>query len=259
MTMRVIEGRHGRIIVPENDVFVGRGFCEYGEFSEGEVEVFEQIIKPGMVVADIGANFGAHTLVFAKLAEKVYAYEPQRMVYNALCGTVALNLLYNVVVVNAAIGEENGFVDEVDLDLSRINNVGAVALESITPEMASYKVPILKFSTPCNFMKIDVEGMEELVLRGSSEMIRKHRPILYVENDRRDKSESLITYIRSLGYTCYWHHTALFNPNNFFKNAVNVWNDGYTSINMICVPWSDPVSGLEPVTSFIHPVFQYAR
>jgi FkbM family methyltransferase len=124
-----------------------------------------------MVVADLGANFGAHTLVFSKLVGelgKVYAFEPQRMVYNSLCGTVALNLLYNVVVVNAAVGEENGYVDEVDLDLSRVNNVGAVSLESVTPEMASYKVPIMKFLTPCNFIKLDVEGMEELALRGAA-------------------------------------------------------------------------------------------
>jgi FkbM family methyltransferase len=259
MTIGVVDSRYGKIIVPSTDQFIGRGFYEYGEFSQGEVEVFEQIIKPGMVVADIGANFGAHTIVFAKLAEKVYAYEPQRMVYNALCGTIALNLLYNVTAINAAIGDIEGFVDEVDLDFSRPNNVGAVSLSSVTPEMASYKVPLLTFNTPCNFMKIDVEGMEEQVIRGSVHMIKQNHPILYVENDQKDKSESLIRYVQGLGYTCYWHHIPLFNPDNFFKNPVNVWDQEYTSLNMICVPWKTPVKGLEPVTSFLHPIFQYAR
>jgi hypothetical protein len=76
--------------------------------------------------------------------------------------------------------------------------------------------------------------MEEDVLRGGAALIRRHRPILYVENDRQEKSDSLVRYIDSLGYAMYWHLPFLFNPNNYFGNPQNVF-DQVVSHNMVCI------------------------
>jgi FkbM family methyltransferase len=254
--LTVVDSKHGRIIVPSEDAYVGRSLVKYGEFSRGEAELFEQLIKPGMVVADIGANFGAHTLVFAKRASKVYAVEPQRMVYYALCGTLALNLAFNVTPVNAAIGAIEGFVGEIDLDFDHYNNSGGIAIEKIDPKMVTYEVPLVRFTTPCHFMKIDVEGMEEQVLRGSEEMIRQCMPFLYVENDRKDKADSLIDYILHLGYDAYWHYTDLFSKNNYFNDQEDIF-PGLGSLNVLCVPKGAKINGLEPVTTGIHPGYTY--
>src|SRR4029079_8558912 len=79
--------KYGLVLYNVNDHYVGRSFELYGEFSEGEVELFKQVIRPGDAVLDIAANIGAHTLVFARLAGEqgsVWAFEPQRVPFQTL-------------------------------------------------------------------------------------------------------------------------------------------------------------------------------
>jgi FkbM family methyltransferase len=251
--LEVVNSRHGRIIVSPLDTYVGRSFCEYGEFSEGEVAIFDKIIQPGMVVADVGANFGAFTIFFAKKAAKVYAIEPQRMVYNALCGTVALNALWNVVPVNAAVGATHGTIQVPELALDHENSWGGVEIGT-----GAYTVPLTPITTACDFLKIDVEGMEREVLLGAAEMIAECKPVMYIENDRKDKAEALVQTIRDLGYKAFWHGTMLYNKDNFKKNPVNVFED-IVSINIFCVPSHVEVPYMEPVTTATHPNFIYKR
>lgn len=65
-------------------------------------------------------------------------------------------------------------------------------------------------------LKIDVEGMEILVIKGAKELIDKFRPIIYVENDRQEHSKELIELLWSLDYKMYWHLPKLYNKSNFF-------------------------------------------
>ena len=97
-------------------------------------------------------------------------------------------------------------------------------------------------------MKIDVEGMEQEVLAGCTFLIRQFQPVLYVENDRPEKSEALIRQIDGLGYKMFWHKPLLFNPDNYWRNPENVFAN-VASINMLCVPKSVPTDfkGAEPV------------
>ncbi|MGA0856806.1 MAG: FkbM family methyltransferase [Candidatus Nanopelagicales bacterium] len=93
---------------------------------------------------------------------------------------------------------------------------------------------------PPNFIKIDVEGMELVVLKGGDATIIKNRPILYVENNRDKRfgegtSESLIEYLWQLDYRLYWHVSFYYNANKFFNNRDNIYG-GQVACNMICVP-----------------------
>ena len=77
----------------------------------------------------------------------------------------------------------------------------------------------------CTLIKVDVEGMERQVLEGAAKTIAACLPILYVENDRREKAAELVRYIDGLGYAMYWHLPPLFNPNNFLQNPDNVFGN----------------------------------
>ena len=86
------------------------------------------------------------------------------------------------------------------------------------------------------FMKIDVEGYELEVLQGAVETIAHCKPILYIEDDRGDKSRALHQYIEYLGYSIEEHKPPLYRENNFFGLKKNVWDKNYASHNLICRP-----------------------
>ena len=60
--------RHGLMVFNRHDQFIGKALKVYGEYSEGEYDVFSQVVKPGDTVIEAGANLGAHTLGLAQLA-----------------------------------------------------------------------------------------------------------------------------------------------------------------------------------------------
>lgn len=235
---RIKACRYGQMLYNVNDSFIGRSLDLYGEFSEGEVEVFRQAVKPGQCVIEVGANIGAHTVFLAQHVGKngmVLAYEPQRMVFQALCANMAINNIPNVACFQKAVGTRQDFIKVPQLDHMRENNFGGLGLREFDRGEPVPVVPLDAISlSQCQFIKIDVEGMEEEVLRGAVGLIGRHKPILYVENDRPEKSDNLIRCIDSLGYDMYWHRPFLFNPNNFFGNPNNVFGD-IASHNMLCV------------------------
>lgn len=232
------DSRQGRMLYNKNDVYIGRSLQLYGEFSYGECHVFDAIVQPGMTVIEVGANIGAHTVPIAQKAGpsgRVHAFEPQRIVFQTLCANIALNNLTNVISHYAAAGDSPGSLFVPELEPKAENNFGGLGLGDFEFGMETPVVTIdsLDLET-CHFIKADVEGMEESALRGGEKTIRKHCPVLYVENDRKEKSESLVRYIRSLGYRMFVHHAPLFNPENFKGNKENVFGN-IVSKNLLCV------------------------
>ena len=236
--------RYGLMLYNPNDRFVGRALDLYGEFSEGEVELFRQIVKPGQVVLDVGANIGTHTLFFAHAVGSrgvVIAFEPQRLVFQTLCANMALNSITNVICRNNGVGEDSGILRVPALDPQKVQNFGGLSLRGQTEGEPVERISIDDLDLKrCHFMKIDVEGMEIPVVAGAKETILRYRPTLYVENDREEYSDDLIRLISSLRYRLYSHRPPLFNRDNVARNRDNVFSD-IISENMLCLPEESPV------------------
>ncbi len=244
--------RYGEMLYNINDTHVGRALDLYGEFAESEVEVFRQLIKPGYTVVEVGANIGAHTVFFARQVGPtglVVAFEPQRLLFQTLCANLALNSVPNVLCFHRAAGTTHGSIDVPPLDPTAKNDFANVSLGDSPQGEQVPLVPLDAYALPqCNFIKIDVQGMEEDVVRGTAKLIERFKPILYVDNDRKGKSESLIRHIHELGYKMYWHTPAYYNPQNFLGNSENAFS-GAVSRNMVCVhsEVSQSFSGMEVV------------
>jgi FkbM family methyltransferase len=230
--------RYGPMMYLRRDAYVGRSFHEYGEFSEGEVEIFRSALRPGDIALDIGANLGAHTIPLAQIVGPtgfVFAFEPQRILFNILCGNVALNELTNVKAFPLALARAPGQINLVPLDYRGANNFGGISLGGEKGEA----VPVASLDQmglpKLRFIKLDVEGMELEVLLGAKALLARDRPLLYVENDRLEKSEPLVAQLLADGYRLWWHVPPLFNPANFRKNPENVFG-GVRSFNMLCLP-----------------------
>jgi len=235
----LIKAKHGYTIYNKNDRYIGRSIEAYGEFSEKEVALFRQICKVGFVVVEVGANIGSHTLALSKMvgnSGRVYAFEPQRVVFQTLCGNLALNSIENVEAFDVALSDEDGSLLIPDIRYDVEGNFGGVEIDKFKSGRKTPKAKLDNFLElqRLDFLKIDVEGMEREVLLGALASIEKFKPIMYIENDRVDKSQALIALIKDKGYNIYEHNPMLFNPNNFAKNSKNIFNN-IVSKNILCV------------------------
>ena len=252
---RLKQTRYGLMLYNVNDRFVGRSLDEYGEFSEAEIELFRQTVQPGATVVDVGANIGAHTLFFARTvgeAGLVLAFEPQRVVFQMLCANMALNEIRNVHCIQSALGRQAGQAHIPVPDYEKEGNFGEFSLNQEADsgeEVRIMPLDAIDFAR-LDFVKIDVEGLEAEVIRGAVRTIARHRPLLYVENDRREGSPSLIALLQSLGYDLYWHLPPLFNPHNFYHQTDNIFAH-LRSGNVLGVPSSlkAEINGLRKITS----------
>lgn len=239
--------REGLMVFNRNDIYIGRSLDLYGEYSESEAEVFRKIVRPGMTALDIGANIGVFTVMLAKAVGPegaVIAFEPQRSAFQALCANVALNSFNNVDCRYNAVGRRRDTVAVPVLDPGTTQNFGGLELGDRQKGLTVKVITVDSLNlTQCHFMKVDVEGMERDVIQGARRTIRKCRPLMYVENDRAQKSEDLIRAIDALGYKMFWHRAPLFNPGNFNGNGENVFGR-IISLNMLCLP-----SELNPQTN----------
>ena len=233
--LRLVEGRRGRFLADSSDSYVGRSLIKYGEYNEEQAAFLCDHIKEGDIVADVGANIGAHTVAMASKAQRVIAFEPQRRIYNILCANVALNELdRSVRPMRLAVGEQRVAEYEIDvLDyMNEDNNYGAFSMET---KVGGDVVGIVPLEQPVSLIKIDVQGWELKVLIGAQAMIRRNRPIIYCENDQPENSDSLLSLLRDAGYRCYWHITPLFTDQNFRGETENIYGREH-SFDMICYP-----------------------
>jgi hypothetical protein len=163
---------------------------------------------------------------------------------------MALNCITNVHCRWEAVGESPGMTHIPPIDYNEENNFGGLSLGATAGEAVRVVTLDSLNLSRCQFLKVDVEGMELSVLKGASQTIQKFRPVLYVENDKPERSPALIEFLFSLGYTLYWHVPPLYDPANFYRNAINEF-ERTVSINVLGLHSSvtTDISGLKRIES----------
>jgi len=242
----LVRGRDALYLANENDIYVGQSLIQYGEYGQEEFDLLSRLVQPENYVAEIGANVGAHTVRLAKMlgiGGRIVAYEPQPVVFQALAGTMALNGLMNVDCFPYGLGTAEGTVMFPSIDYRKANNFGGLSLIDL-PD-GNRPIQMVRFDDvypydQLDLLKIDVEGMERDVLEGARASIKRFQPLLYVENDQPQKSPELIQWLFDVGYRLWWHIPALYNPDNFFANTENIF-ENVRNVNMLGVPESQAV------------------
>ncbi len=163
---------------------------------------------------DCGAHMGSWSLVVARRFREVHAFEPQRLLFQQLCGNAALNGLTNVFAYNVGLdarpgqltlhrpGVDRGSASARTDVASRFNAEGITTspeIISVTP-LDSY-VDILN---DVGLIKIDVEGLELRVLQGAIPILQRNRPKLLIEcwshDWYREDKQRLLTFLGDLNY-----------------------------------------------------------
>jgi FkbM family methyltransferase len=171
---------------------------------EPEMAVLDQLLAPGGVALDVGANHGIYTYALARLAGSVHSFEPL-----AACSAyIQAASLANVTVHNCALSDRAGRMRlYVPRAGARTIHTRA-SLEKPAGECEVLDVDVRtidSFALPrVDFIKIDVEGAEAATLRGAAETLDRHRPALLVEIDRtrhtRDSFDGLLGWLAARGY-----------------------------------------------------------
>jgi FkbM family methyltransferase len=170
------------------------------------VAVSLEYVKNFRTMVDVGANVGLITVPMSKKFQNVYAFECVPETFECLsyntqnyknveCFNVAVSNSNNIIKV--AIPKSNGVVhssgwasiskERQDLFFEKdLIDVNSLTLDSLSLDNL-------------DFLKIDVEQAELMVIQGALNTIIKFKPVVEFENKRRENAE-VIDLLKTLGY-----------------------------------------------------------
>ena len=206
-------------IIYKNEVLVN--YKKSFEYST--LELFSTILKKDNVIIDVGANSGLYSIFYSKLVGsqgKVYAFEPDAATFSLLTENLQLNNCENVKTYNFALSNKESRIEMVSFNPENVklgdgdsfkyirevhtdkggdknNSIHAYRLDDLEELNTVAKI---------DFIKIDVEGAELLVLQGSVNTILKHKPTIIFElsgtwtNRFNYMPYQVLVFLNELGY-----------------------------------------------------------
>jgi len=176
-------------------------YATHGLFEQSLIDWFAQFCRKDKVFLDLGAHSGTYSVSLAKHCKEVHSFEPQRMTYYSLCGSVALSHLENVYCHKVAIGSP-AQVGKQNLNIVSVDGGGS-SLQG-APTIGTEIVDVLTLDSfairDVGCIKMDIEGNELEALKGAVNTLRwsNYPPILFESNTEH---KELFAYIKSMGYS----------------------------------------------------------
>lgn len=188
--MVTVEGH--KMFVDTHDSGVAFRLLSLRTFEPKLTEVFKQMVTPGDVVVDIGANIGYFTLLASDLVGeqgKVYAFEPAPENFALLNKSLVANGAVNVHAVQKALSSSGGsgrlLLGEENWGSHRIVQTVTDG-QSVEVEMISMDEFFDNGNQKVDAIKIDAEGSEIRILRGASRVL-KNNPDLVLFSELNPK------------------------------------------------------------------------
>jgi FkbM family methyltransferase len=183
---------HYSVIAHPGRETLTRALIRRGYWEKLETKVFIELLTPGAMVVDAGANFGHYALTASNIVGAdglVFAFEPHAATFALLNQNAALQRWRNLHPIQAGLGAEEGslpiFADDGNpgghsfLDWNRREGTGGSEtvpvhrLDSILEEQAPGR--------QLSLLKIDVQGFEMDVLNGAEKTISRDKPSVLCE------------------------------------------------------------------------------
>jgi FkbM family methyltransferase len=198
-----------------NDFVGGQLFV--GGFENVECSFVERFLRRGMTVLDVGAHHGFYTLLASRKVGRegrVIAFEASPREVKKLRLNLLINACKNVKLESCALGEAKGkaelyLVNGVQTGCNSLcppNVLEPTQRVSVSVESLDDRLQVRKIEN-VDFIKLDVEGAELSVLKGSNKLLnRRPRPVILIEvQDIRTRpwgypARDLIRHLAALGY-----------------------------------------------------------
>lgn len=172
-----------------------------GTYERQVQEAIDSMVRPGAVCYDLGASIGYMTLLMARKARLVYAFEPAPHAIAEMKRHIAANRLENVTIVPSPVS--NG-VRQVRFCLtdgaygSAINDTETrwpvLQLQTTTLNLFVKDHPVP------DFMKMDVEGEEGAVLDAAGDLLAQRKTSICCEVHNREAARSVLGTLQRFGY-----------------------------------------------------------
>ena len=150
-------------------------YIHHGLFEKHLIDWCKQYCSKETNVLDIGAHTGTYALSLASISKHVYAFEPQRLTFYALCGGVALSNYKNITCIQKGLGSSEQEGEQILKIVS--NDGGGSSLHAIDGVISEEKIDIITLDSlnlsDIGFIKMDVEENELEVLKGANETIKR--------------------------------------------------------------------------------------
>lgn len=191
------------------------------DFEPEPSSVVRQLVRPGDIVVDVGANFGWYTTLFAQAVDtsgRVFAFEPVPSTHARLTENLELNQLQGrVTVVRSAVADAPGTatvyvfksLSHACSSLSTLNERDYQAVEAPLIKLDEYLSG--QAIERVDFLKCDVEGAELAVLRGCGDLLRSpEAPIILVELNEKTLhafgyvKDDIWRYLSEVGYDHFY-------------------------------------------------------
>jgi FkbM family methyltransferase len=201
-----------KMAVMQNDKGISEELILWGAHEPLATEILERELAPDMFCIDIGANIGYYALLESKIIGKngkVIAIEPAPSNFGLLKRNIALqetntsgstsrNNNNNIEAYNLAIGDVNGKVDFVITQFSNLNRVlrenehrynatiylkPGILLSDITTVVSKRLDTFVSERQigSIDFIRMDVEGHENKIIKGMQQTLMKYKPQLMIE------------------------------------------------------------------------------
>jgi len=183
-------------------------------FQDKATSFFLSQLRKGYTIFDVGANIGIISVTAAGQSKQVVSIEPDKTNFARLIENLRLNNISNVTTLNIGLGSRkevkklykvvesnpgmNRIMDE-ELDVP-YNEIQIETLDSVAQSLGISKIDIIK---------IDTEGYEMNILKGSNYCIDKFKPAMMLEVDnsllqaQSSSSLELLGFIKEKGYDIY--------------------------------------------------------
>ena len=178
----------------------------FGIYQPEQTKLIKKLVKKKHTVLDIGANIGYFTLIMAKQAKQVHAFEPEARNFEILKRNVELNRLSYVKLHNVAVADTSA---KATLHLSDIGR----GMQRIYPSHwcmeGKTEVETIRIDDiieDAEFIKMDIEGAELGALKGMIKLLKKDDTTIFMEfhpssiEEYGAKPKEIYDLMTSLGY-----------------------------------------------------------
>ncbi|MBU0571106.1 MAG: FkbM family methyltransferase [Candidatus Omnitrophica bacterium] len=195
-TRKVIKKvQRSQMLLDLSDTGINRDLFLYGLREPACTKIFKDELKEGMKVVDIGANIGYYVLMEAQIigdSGKIYAIEPAPKNFENLKKNIEINAYPgSIELFNLAIADKVG---KVQFSVEALSNHCKLTLPDSegnnTIEVDAYTLDELLGDKEIDFIRMDPEGAEWLILKGMKRVLSLRRPLkLFIEVHPRLISE----------------------------------------------------------------------